>query len=89
MLSTTLGGVEEALVDDTAPLIVVANRLPVSRTARGWRASSGGLVTALRPVVERVGGSWIGWDDDPEGVPSRVDDLPCDLYPVALTDDEV
>ncbi len=76
-------------MDDTAPLIVVANRLPVSRTADGWRASSGGLVTALRPVVERVGGSWIGWDDDPEGVPSRVDDLACDLHPVALTAEEV
>ncbi|MEX2324897.1 MAG: trehalose-6-phosphate synthase, partial [Nitriliruptoraceae bacterium] len=32
---------------------------------------------------------WVGWDDDAEGVPSRVEGLPCDLYPIKLSDDEV
>ncbi len=71
------------------PLLVVANRLPVSRGPEGWRASAGGLVTAMRPVMDRVGGAWVGWDDDPEGVPSRVDDFACDLHPVRLSDEEV
>ncbi len=71
-------------MQESAPLIVVANRLPVSRRGETWEASAGGLVTALRPVVERTGGAWIGWDDDPDGVPGRVEGLACDLYPVRL-----
>jgi trehalose 6-phosphate synthase len=71
------------------PLVVIANRLPVSRGPDGWRASSGGLVTAMRPVIEQVGGAWVGWDDDPEGVPRRVDDFACDLHPVTLSQAQV
>ncbi|MFU8840709.1 MAG: alpha,alpha-trehalose-phosphate synthase (UDP-forming) [Nitriliruptoraceae bacterium] len=71
------------------PLVIVANRLPVSRGEDGWHPSSGGLVTALRPVIEQVGGAWIGWDDDPDGVPQRVDGLNCDLHPVTLTEEQV
>jgi trehalose 6-phosphate synthase len=71
------------------PLVVIANRLPVSRGPEGWRASSGGLVTAMRPVIDQVGGAWVGWDDDPEGVPSRVEDFSCDLHPVSLSQAEV
>lgn len=47
-------------------LVVVSNRLPV-RIKKGengeWRVrpSSGGLVTALHPVLSRRGGSWTGW----------------------------
>ena len=45
-------------------LIVVSNRLPVtiSREADRLevRPSSGGLVTALRPVVQSSGGYWVG-----------------------------
>ena len=46
--------------------MVISNRLPVS-IAKGEdgnpvaRPSSGGLVTALRPVLARRGGSWMGW----------------------------
>ena len=47
-------------------LIVVSNRLPFAfqRAARGrWHAEpgSGGLVTALLPVLRNRGGTWIGW----------------------------
>lgn len=69
---------------DGAPLLLVANRLPLARQRGEWRPSSGGLVTALTPVVERVGGSWVGWDEDAQGVPSRVDGLNCDLHAVEL-----
>jgi trehalose 6-phosphate synthase len=67
------------------PLVVIANRLPVGRTAQGWEASAGGLVTALRPVIEETGGAWIGWDDDADAVPARVDGLACDLHAVSLS----
>ena len=47
-------------------LIVVSNRLPFSfrRNESGqWQAEpgSGGLVTALLPVLRHRGGTWIGW----------------------------
>ncbi len=67
-----------------APLLLVANRLPLARQRGVWRPSSGGLVTALTPVVARVGGSWVGWDEDAQGVPSRVEGLNVDLHAVDL-----
>lgn len=47
-------------------LIVVSNRLPLvfhHDSAGGWRAEpgSGGLVSALVPVLRNRGGTWIGW----------------------------
>jgi trehalose 6-phosphate synthase len=74
---------------DAPPLLIVANRLPLVRDERGWRPASGGLVSALTPVVARVGGTWVGWDEDAAGVPPRVDGLDCDLRAVALEPDLV
>lgn len=46
-------------------LVVVSNRLAVvlDETEAGWKISpgSGGLVTALSPVLKGRGGVWIGW----------------------------
>lgn len=55
-------------------LIVVSNRLPcvVERDAGGkWQvaAGSGGLVTALHPVLRNRGGIWIGWPGTVEECP--------------------
>jgi trehalose 6-phosphate synthase len=48
-------------------LIVVANRLPVSRSAEGsWEASHGGLVTAVTPILRERRGMWIGWSGTPD-----------------------
>jgi trehalose 6-phosphate synthase/phosphatase len=57
-------------------LIVVSNRLPLTlrKTEGGWATerSSGGLATAMNPLLRKNGGDWIGWpggsleDDDPE-----------------------
>jgi len=49
---------------------VVSNRLPFSlhrEAARRWRAdpASGGLVTALLPVLRDRGGTWVGWTGAP------------------------
>ncbi len=47
-------------------LVVVSNRLPYnpSRTSGGIRYAkgSGGLVTALDPILRLTSGLWIGWD---------------------------
>ena len=50
---------------------VVSNRLPVrivrGRAGASVQPGSGGLVTALTPVLQRHGGQWIGWDGDIKG----------------------
>jgi trehalose 6-phosphate synthase len=53
-------------------LVVLSNRLPyaLSRSEHGTfsvEPGSGGLVTALRPVLQDRGGRWIGWS----GVPTE------------------
>ncbi|MBX3315420.1 MAG: trehalose-6-phosphate synthase [Phycisphaeraceae bacterium] len=44
-------------------LVVVANRLPIQRVPgeSRWEISPGGLVAALRPVLDARGGTWVGW----------------------------
>ena len=46
-------------------LVVVANRLPVNRVKRQgtvqWETSPGGLVAALRPILESSDCCWVGW----------------------------
>ncbi|MGM0424321.1 MAG: trehalose-6-phosphate synthase, partial [Thermodesulfobacteriota bacterium] len=46
-------------------LVVVSNRLPIvlEKTDTSWKVKpgSGGLVTALAPVLARNGGLWLGW----------------------------
>jgi trehalose 6-phosphate synthase/phosphatase len=48
-----------------ARLIVVSNRLPLTlrKTEEGWITvrSSGGLASAMNPLLAKTGGDWIGW----------------------------
>lgn len=41
------------------PLTLVANRAPVRQTEAGWQPGLGGLATALLPVMEQHGGTWV------------------------------
>src|SRR5262245_50588975 len=82
-------------------LVVVSNRLPVSmrRDDGGkWRSepASGGLVTALAPVLRDRGGVWVGWNGaagDGDELAAALDaagkDAGYTLRSVALTADEV
>ncbi|CQD08169.1 alpha,alpha-trehalose-phosphate synthase (UDP-forming) [Corynebacterium striatum] len=72
--------------------VVVANRLPVDLEVqpdgtRTWKASPGGLVTALSPVLEAQQGCWVGWpgviNDAPEPFTTERGVL---LHPVKLTE---
>lgn len=60
-------------------LIIVSNRLPVVFERTGeeltFRPGSGGLVTALAPVLRDRGGLWIGWSGLPESEQQAVDKL--------------
>ncbi|PLS80612.1 MAG: trehalose-6-phosphate synthase, partial [Chloroflexi bacterium] len=82
-------------------LVIVSNRLPVvlSKGADGsWQSKpgSGGLVTALAPVLRSRGGLWIGWpgtvkEDEVELEPllaSATEDAGYTLVPVELTAEE-
>ena len=46
-------------------LLVVSNRLPLTlkNDDGAWSAerSSGGLASAMSPILQRTGGIWIGW----------------------------
>ncbi len=78
-------------------LVVVSNRLPfvISRENEGWRIDpgSGGLVTALRPVLENRGGCWVGWTGATDEELPDADEVLADsqsrfgyrLVPVTLT----
>lgn len=82
-------------------LMVVSNRLPfvIGRAADGHcelRPGSGGLVTALLPVLRDRGGTWIGWtgtaEEDPclgEALRQVTRDSGYSLVPVSLTEEEV
>lgn len=50
----------------TQRIIVASNRLPVNRTGDGWSRSSGGLVSALTPILQQSHGVWIGWSGSPD-----------------------
>jgi len=58
-----------------ARIIVVSNRLPVTlkKTEQGWDTvrSSGGLASAMNPLVGKTGGEWIGWAGDSGGEGSQ------------------
>lgn len=53
-------------------LLVISNRLPANlrATSNGWRTekSSGGLATAMNPILRRLGGEWIGWPGESAGI---------------------
>ena len=72
-----------------APLVTVANRLPVVKTRAGWRDSDGGLASALRPALEGSGSRWIGWDGATAERPRSGPRLPDELAPISLERAEV
>ena len=81
-------------------LVVASNRLPFALVREGedWRVEpgSGGLVTALRPVLRDRGGRWIGWSGateeelpDPQEILARsTERFGYELVPVSLTSEE-
>ncbi|HUV31455.1 MAG TPA: trehalose-6-phosphate synthase [Acidobacteriota bacterium] len=79
-------------------LLVVSNRLPIAIYKDGdeWKvkASPGGLVTALAPIMRRNRGVWVGWPGCPPEAPaaelleaySRTHDY--DLKQVVISEEE-
>ncbi len=67
-----------SIADEDRHLLVVSNRLPELRSTdaaqEGRKQSVGGLVSALRPVLERHKGIWLGWSGR-----TRADAVPTDV----------
>jgi len=88
----------EAVNRDVRRLVVVSNRLPVvlTKDGGGWgvEPGSGGLVTALAPVLRDRGGLWIGWPgtSDQDGLSDALKDVAegtgYSLVPIVLTRDQ-
>jgi trehalose 6-phosphate synthase/phosphatase len=81
-----------------AKLVLVSNRIPVTITSEGGKlkghASSGGLVSALEPLLKNHGGIWIGsggTEDSPEIreiLEKASGDDPYKYSPLFLTEEE-
>lgn len=81
---------------ESGRLVVVSNRLPIQTVAAEGggvklQAGGGGLVAALRFVLQGRGGLWIGWpgEGDLSGFEERAHDLPFPVVPVPLAREEV
>ncbi len=77
-----------------ADFVVVANRLPVDMETlpdgtTEWRASPGGLVTALAPMLRGRGGAWVGWPGVPDAEPEPFEEDGLTLHPVPLSAQDV
>lgn len=77
-----------------ADFVVVANRLPVDlvRDAAGnetWKASPGGLVTALESILRANSGAWVGWPGVPDAAPEPFDADGIRLHSVVLSANDV
>lgn len=76
----------------TRRIVIVANRLPVTR-ARGdrdaWDVSPGGLVTALHPIVRAREGAWVGWTGSADKSVRPFTHESIAIRPVSLTDADI
>ncbi|WP_296203403.1 trehalose-6-phosphate synthase [uncultured Corynebacterium sp.] len=75
----------------TNKFVVVANRLPVDLVttpdgSQEWKASPGGLVAALSPVLREQEGCWVGWPGVADAAPEPfTTDDGIHLHPVRLS----
>jgi trehalose 6-phosphate synthase len=85
---------EQTPPDAGADFVVVANRLPVDlvRDKDGrehWKASPGGLVTALESILKSNHGAWVGWPGVADAAPEPFDADGIRLHSVTLSAEDV
>lgn len=79
---------------DDYDFLVLSNRLPVDRVlsedgSESWKASPGGLVTALEPVMRSAEGAWVGWAGQPDIEVEPFESGGIHIVPVPLSELEV
>ena len=82
------------MADEKYSFVVVSNRLPVDHVveddgSESWKASPGGLVTALEPVMRSSDGAWVGWAGRPDLVLAPFDHDGIRIVPVPLSPDDL
>jgi trehalose 6-phosphate synthase len=79
------------MMEENTSFVVVSNRLPVSRDEEEdrWVTSSGGLVSALVPILRERDGAWIGWTGVPDFAPKPFTHEDMRLHTVPLAQDEM
>ena len=80
-------------------LLVASNRLPVviEKTDNGWEVhpGTGGLITALMPIMKKNHGLWLGWPGSAENVPYEKllrefnENNPYGLKPVKISEADI
>lgn len=84
---------------EAGKLVIASNRLPIVISGKGRkrtvRPGSGGLVTAMAPVLKNRGGIWVGWpgtsgkDDITDLLDVASKDAGYEIKPVSLTEEEI
>ncbi len=80
-------------VNQKSQVVIVSNRLPVHRAKRhrasGWESSPGGLVSALKPILQHCSSTWVGWAGYPGPAPEPFTHDGIKNWPVSLSKSEV
>ncbi len=77
-------------VTPSRPLVIAANRLPITLNADGqWETSPGGLVRALAPIVRASQGAWVGWTGQVGGSADVIRSDGIEMHPIPISADEV
>ena len=72
------------------PLVIAANRLPITQNDDGdWETSPGGLVRALLPIVKESHGAWVGWTGQADSSSDVITTDGVEMHPVPLSADEM
>lgn len=72
------------------PLVIAANRLPVTIDSEGqWQTSPGGLVRALFPIVKASRGAWVGWTGQAGGSSDVIHADGIEMHPIPISADEM
>jgi len=91
----TQPGSTPAARQESGSILVVSNRLPVTcqegPDGLEKKASSGGLVSAMDPILREQGGTWVGWpgSECAVSVDQLSEDSPYRLVPVPLSQAEI
>lgn len=92
---------KESYLDKNQRLLIISNRLPIVVENRedSFKVipGSGGLITALNPLLKQYGGTWIGWHGTSELSSSQLEiiknqhfeNLGYSLSPINLTESEI
>ncbi len=88
----TVSSIDETIATPTPkrPLVIAANRLPISLNSDGdWETSPGGLVRALLPIVQESRGAWVGWTGQADGSTEMIRTDGVEMHPLPISADEM